>query len=264
SDTDMQKIAREMNYSETTFILSGRLKDNGYPVRIFTPDTEVPFAGHPVLGTAYVVLDEIIRKTVKKIKLNLRAGQVPVAFKYRGSSLDKLWMRQAAPVFGNTLDIKRISEVLGLDVNAIDPRFPVQEVSTGLPFIIVPLKTLDNVRQARINRDRYFDLIKDLTAKAVFIFCPETYNEANNFNARMFADALGISEDPATGSANGCLAGYLVKHRYFGEAKINARVEQGHEIGRPSLLYLRAEEENGQIEVHVGGRVFKVAEGEFV
>jgi len=264
SDIEMQKIAKEMNYSETTFIVSGKMKDNGYDVRIFTPETEVPFAGHPTLGTAYVILHEFIRKPVKKIKLNLLAGQIPVSLKYKENLIDKLWMKQNEPVFGDTFDSKTISDVLNINADALDPGFPVQEVSTGLPFIIVPLKTLTDVREARIDQERYYKLIEKTSAKAIFIFCPETYNKDNDLNARMFADAYGIPEDPATGSANGCLAGYLVKHRYFGEGPVNIRVEQGYEIGRPSLLYLRAEEENGRIEVHVGGKVFKVAEGEFV
>ncbi len=264
SDTEMQKIAKEMNYSETTFILSGKQKDNGYDVRIFTPDSEVPFAGHPTLGTAYVLQREIVKKTVKKIKLNLLAGQIPVAIKYKGESADKLWMKQIEPVFGETFDNSLISKLLNLHEKAIDSKYPVQEVSTGLPFIIVPLKSLDDVKQARINQDQYYKLIKNTSAKAIFIFCPETYNETSNLNARMFADYYGIPEDPATGSANGCLAGYLLKHQYLEADKINVRVEQGHEIGRPSLLYLRAEDNDGHIEVHVGGKVVLVAEGMFV
>ncbi len=264
SDSEMQNIAKEMNYSETTFIVSGKQKDNGYNVRIFTPDTEVPFAGHPTLGTAFVIQREIVRKAIKKIKLNLHAGQIPVAIKYKGDSTDRLWMRQNGPVFGETFSREIAAEVLNLDADAIDAGFPVQEVSTGLPFILVPLKTLEHVKAAWINLEKYYELINSTSAKAVFIFCTETYHETNDLNARMFADHYGIPEDPATGSANGCLAGYLVKHRYLGEGKINVRVEQGYEIRRPSTLYLRAEDVDGEIEVNVGGKVVMVAEGAFL
>jgi len=264
SDTEMQRIAREMNYSETTFIVSDKMKDNGYKVRIFTPEREVPFAGHPTLGTAYVILREVVKKPIKKVKLNLGAGQIPVAIKYSGDDPDKLWMKQPEPVFGDTFDIKEIADVLNLAPGVIDGRFPVQEVSTGLPFIIVPLKTLDDVRSSRIDLDKYYSLIKGISAKAIFIFSPETYERENDLNARMFADYYGVAEDPATGSANGCLAGYLAKYRYFGDDKVNIRVEQGYEIGRPSLLYLRAENAEGHIEIHVGGKVIMVAKGEFV
>ncbi len=264
SDTEMQRIAKEMNYSETTFIVSDKMRDNGYKVRIFTPEREVKFAGHPVIGTAYVIQRELVKKTIKKVKLNLEAGQVPVAIKYRDGDADKVWMKQPEPVFGDTFDIKEVAEVLNLSPGAIDERFPVQDVSTGFPFIIVPLKTMNDVRAARIDRDKYYSLIKGISAKAIFIFSPETYETENELNARMFADYYGIPEDPATGSANGCLAGYLAKYKYFGEESVNIRVEQGYEIGRPSLLYLRAEETDGHIEVHVGGKVVMVAQGEFI
>lgn len=264
SDGEMQRIAREMHYSETTFIVSDKMKDNGYKVRIFTPEREVPFAGHPVIGTAYVIQREIVKRTIKKVKLNLAGGQVPVAIKYRGDDPDKVWMKQPEPVFGERFDAGRIAKALNLGPDSIDDRFPLQDVSTGFPFIIVPLRTLNDVRSARIDRDKYYELIKGISAKAIFIFSPETYENENDLNARMFADYYGISEDPATGSANGCLAGYLAKYRYFGDEKVTVRVEQGYEIGRPSLLYLRAEDMDGHIEVHVGGRVVMVAKGELV
>lgn len=265
SVVEMQNIAREMNFSETTFITSGKLIANGYNVRIFTPLREVPFAGHPTLGTAFVIQNELIQKPVKKVKLNLKAGQIPVSFKYNDKNVPTLlWMKQNGPEFMNVIEPSLIAPVLNISPADIDDRFPVQEVSTGLPFIIVPLKGLSSVKKAKIHPVKYAELIQQTTARAVFIFCTETYSEANDVNARMFADYYGIPEDPATGSANGCLAGYLVKHRYYGDENINLRVEQGYEIGRPSLLHLRAEESDATIEVHVGGRVVLVAKGNFV
>ncbi len=130
--------------------------------------------------------------------------------------------------------------------------------------MIVALRTLDTLKRARISRDRYFELIKSTRAKTLLIFCPETYKEKNDLNVRFFADYYGVPENPATGSANGCLAGYLVKHRYFGKDRINIRVEQGYEIGRPSLLLLQAEEKEEGIDVYVGGKVILVAKGELV
>jgi len=264
SNTEMQRIAKEMNFSETTFILSDEKRDGGYDVRIFTPATELPFAGHPTLGTAYVIQNEIIKEQVDKMVLNLKVGQIPVTFSYDGKHADILRMKQLNPIFGQTLDADLISEVLSLDVRNIDERFPVQEVSTGVPSIMVPLKTLDALKRARISRDRYFRFIKDTQAKTILIFCPETYKEGNDLNVRFFADYYGVPEDPATGSGNGCLAGYLVKHRYFGKDQINIKVEQGYEIGRPSLLLLKAEEKIEGIDVYVGGKVIMVAKGEFI
>jgi len=264
TDIEMQRIAKEMNYSETTFILSEEKRNGGYDVRIFTPEEEVPFAGHPTLGTAYVIQHEIIREPAEKIILNLKAGQIPVTINYNKGQSDILWMKQVAPTFGKIFETGQISKVLNLDKENIGPSFPIQEVSTGLPFIIVPLKTLDALKQAKINRDKYFELIKNAEAKAILIFCPETRSQQNDLSVRVFAEYYGVPEDPATGSANGCLAGYLVKYSYFGKSQIDIRVEQGYEIGRPSLLLLRAESKEGGIDVSVGGRVIMIVKGEFI
>jgi trans-2,3-dihydro-3-hydroxyanthranilate isomerase len=263
-NSEMQQIAKEMNFSETTFILSDEERDGGYDVRIFTPQTELPFAGHPTLGTAYVIQREILKDPVEAIFLNLKIGRIPVTFSYRERKVDTLWMKQLQPTFGPTFDTDLVSQVLNLEPRQIDDEFPVQDVSSGVPCIIVPLKSLNAVKQARISRVKYYDFIRDTQAKTLLIFCPETYNKENDLNVRFFADYYGVPEDPATGSANGCLAGYLVKHRYFGTDRINIRVEQGYEIGRPSLLLLRAEEIAGKINVLVGGRVEMIAKGKFV
>ena len=264
SDIEMQQIAKEMNFSETTFILSDQKRNGGYDVRIFTPKEELPFAGHPTLGTAYVIQHEIIREPVETIILNLKIGQIPVTLKYSGEQIDILWMKQMAATFSRIFEPEQISQVLSLNESEIDDRFPIQEVSTGLPFIIIPLKTLDTLKQAKVIRDKYFELIKDTQAKAMLIFCPQTYDEENDLNIRVFADYYGVPEDPATGSANGCLAGYLVKYRYFGKGQIDIRVEQGYEIGRSSLLYLRAKGKGEKIDVSVGGKVVMIAKGEFI
>jgi trans-2,3-dihydro-3-hydroxyanthranilate isomerase len=153
---------------------------------------------------------------------------------------------------------------LSIEAEAVDDRFPIEEVSTGLPFIIVPLRNLEHVKRCVLAKEKYFDLIKDTEAKSILVFNPETYDAKNNLNVRVFAEAYGVAEDPATGSANGCLAGYLTKHRYFKTEQVNVRVEQGYEVGRPSLLYLTAAVEGGRITVSVGGRVVPVARGELL
>ena len=264
SDSQMQQIAKEMNYSETTFILSSEKQKEGYDVRIFTPNTEIPFAGHPTLGTAFVIQHEIIKENVNNIVLNLKAGKIPVSFNYEGAKSCTLWMKQLPPIFGETFEPEVVSKILSLDINDIDSVSPIQEVSTGLPVVIVPLKTLDAVKKTIINRDKYFEFIKKIEAKTILIFCPETYNIVHDLNVRFFADQYGIPEDSATGSANGCLAAYLVKHRYFGTHQINLQVEQGYEIGRPSLLLLKAEEKKQELTVYVGGKVELIAKGELV
>ncbi len=133
-----------------------------------------------------------------------------------------------------------------------------------MPVFVVPLKNLDAAKRAKIKRDEYFELIEEMQAKAVLVYCPETYDSKNDLNVRVFVDYYGIPEDPATGSANGCLAGYLVKHGYFGDDRIDIRVEQGYEIARPSLLYLKAGQNQEQIDVSVGGKVVMVAKGQLL
>jgi trans-2,3-dihydro-3-hydroxyanthranilate isomerase len=264
-DSEMQRIAREMNFSETTFILSETQRDGSFDVRIFTPGEEVPFAGHPTLGTAHIIRTEILsNKNAGEIKLNLQAGQIPVSFNDSTKQGTICWMRQIEPVFGKAISAKIIVPILNLNQSdIIDERFPIEEVSTGLPHIIVPLRGLDALKRVKINKDKYFEFIKNRWAKPILVFCAEPHNPRNDISVRMFADCFGIPEDPATGSGNGCLAGYLVRHRFWGKDEIDIRSEQGYEIGRPSLLFLRAMEKNGKISISVGGRAITVAKGEF-
>jgi trans-2,3-dihydro-3-hydroxyanthranilate isomerase len=264
STEQMQCIAREMNYSETTFILSEKQHNKGFPVRIFTPTQEVPFAGHPTLGTVFILQQEVIRQAVDTISLNLQVGQIPVMLNYQNLAPDVLWMRQNSPTFGQRFEIQEIAAILNLSASEIDDRYAIEEVSTGIPFIIVPLKTYAALRKAKVNKELFFQRIETTQAKAILVFCPEPQDAENHLRVRVFADGLGVPEDPATGSANGCLAGYLVQHEYFGTPDIDIRVEQGYEIGRPSLLMLQAQKEGEDIRVSVGGRVILVAKGEFV
>ena len=260
----MQQLAREINFSETTFILSDEKRDGAYDIRIFTPQREIPFAGHPTLGTAYIIQKEILKEPVKEIVLNLKAGRIPVKFSDAPDGSEVLWMKQLEPIFGDTYDPEVLAELLSINVNDIYDRFPIQQVSTGLPVVIVPLKTLKAVKKANVVNSKYMKFTKDIAAKTILIFCPETYSKKNDLNVRFFAGRFGIPEDPATGSANGCLAGYLVKQGYFGEETIDIRVEQGIEVGRPSLLLLKAEKKENMIVIHVGGEVKAVAKGELI
>lgn len=266
SDDEMQDIAREMHFSETTFILSDEPKNGGYDVRIFTPESELPFAGHPTLGTSFIIRQEIIKDPVERVTLNLPVGQIPVTFKYDGDQVVEQWMRQMPPEFGPKYKIKEFAEMLNLDIDDIDSRFPIQEVSTGVFCFIVPLKSLDALKRAQIAREKYFDLIRTTESKGVLVFAPEAHEpkSSNDLSVRFFADEMGIPEDPATGSANGCLAGYLVKHEYFGRDHIDIKVEQGYEMNRPSLLLHRAHADGDKIEVNIGGQSILIAKGKLV
>jgi len=264
SVTEMQLIAREMNFKETSFILSDRPNQGGYDVRIFTPVGEIPFAGHPALGTACIIRHEIMERPSDEVILNLKVGAISVSFGDVSGMAGYVWMKQHAPVFGREFDRKTLATALGIADGDVDERFPAREVSTGTPFIIVPLKSLAAVEKARIVPEIFEAIIEKAEAKAILLFTTETVDSDNDLHARVFADYYGVPEDPATGSANGCLAGYMIEHRFLGRDTVDLRVEQGLEIGRPSLIFLKAYKEDQRIEIYVGGRVYMVARGEMV
>jgi len=261
SDEEMQKIAREINFSETTFITSRQPRDGGYDVRIFTPNAEVEFAGHPTLGTAYIIRQKLRLTAESEVALNLRAGRIPVTFSEIPGQPVQLRMKQMSPKFGNRMDASRLAGVLGIPVSAIDARNPVEEVSTGFPTLIVPLVSLAALKAIKIDKEAYFALANSAWAKIILAFCPQGYEEGQNLAVRVFADFYGISEDAATGSSNGSLAAYLAQHRLFGNSYVDVIVGQGYEMGRPSTLALHTELSNNEISVFVGGSVVEVAEG---
>ena len=256
--TLMQQLAKEINFSETTFVTSEEPENGGYNVRIFMPEVEVDFAGHPVLGTAYVIQRELIGRPVERLLLNLPVGQIPVTFGEDGV----IWMRQNPATFGHQFTADDLARILNVSEEDIDARFPIQEVSTGMAFVLVPMVSLEAVKRARVNLDRLRAILGAHDAIAPAIFCRETLHEENDIHVRVLDDIYGAPEDPATGSANGCIAGYLVKHRYFGSNSIALRSEQGYQIGRPSLLHIKAEQSENEIVIRVGGRVEMVAQGQ--
>ena len=261
SAAEMQRIAREINFSETTFIVSRTPRDGGFDVRIFTPTAEVPFAGHPTLGTAHVIRRHLLRTNEEEVVLNLSIGPIHVRFDTAKDGAEMLWMRQTAPTFGRTLDRATTAAVLSLSPNDLDGELPIAEVSTGFPHIIVPVGGLNALRRARIDRARYDVLAAAAWAKVVLIFTREAYEPTHALSVRVFAPFYGIAEDAATGSGNGALAAYLSRHRVLGAATVDCIAGQGYEMNRPSALALRAHEHEGTIAVYVGGSVVDVAEG---
>jgi trans-2,3-dihydro-3-hydroxyanthranilate isomerase len=248
---EMQKIAREFNFAETTFVMGGDA-EQGFDVRIFTPAEELPFAGHPTLGTAFLLRELVTGSGQQTLCLNLPVGKIQVSFAEDGI----VWMTQQQPIFGETLAHGVIAAELGLVEDQLDQQFPVQLVSTGLEFLLVPVRHLADL-QAIVPR-------ADASHRAILAFCVGGYEPDQAIAARMFAPGLGVVEDAATGSANGCLAAYLVAHGYLGSATIDLRVGQGYEIGRPSQLSLKAHKMGSHFTIKVGGRVRLVARGEFL
>ncbi len=264
TDIQMQQIAREFNFSETTFVTNSELVNGGYNTRIFTPTTELPFAGHPTLGTAFAIQQELIKQPIERINLNYQVGQIPVDLNYLNGKPDILWMHQQQPKFYDPVDVEMLAAVIGVSPTDVDERYPIEPVSTGLPCIIMPLKTMAAVSQAKLNLDLYYRAIANLPAQAILVFCPETIDPHRQLHVRVFTEYFGIPEDPATGSANGCLAAYLAKYQYFGSPNLDITVEQGIEMGRSSLLYLRANYTPTNCPVSVGGKVINIAKGEFI
>ncbi|MDE2790233.1 MAG: PhzF family phenazine biosynthesis protein [Paracoccaceae bacterium] len=236
----MQAIALEMNFSETTFVINER--SDGARVRIFTPTRELPFAGHPTLGTAWV-----LGRNRNSYGLHLQAGYVHVTFE----AGDIAWMEPPAVKPGDMLSAQSVAALLGLSLNDIDTRYPCRFATVGPRFALVGVKGLHALRRARVHPDVYDDVAGKETG--VFVFTEGAYNDDAHFAARMFHQR-GLREDPATGSANTAFASHLRSLGFHG----NFVVEQGFEIGRPSRLYLDVAE-----TIRVGGRVRPVMTGRF-
>jgi trans-2,3-dihydro-3-hydroxyanthranilate isomerase len=256
SSTEMQRIARELNFSETTFVEPRPRADGSWPVRIFTPLHEMPFAGHPSLGTAMVIRAHLQKNLPSEVALQLEAGRVPVRFDAEG----KAFLTPPKPRTGEQHDAGLLARLLDLGIEDLDSRFPIEDISTGMPFTFVPIRHLEAVQRARFREDRFRPGQPD----AIFLFTSETSQPDNHVHARMFAPGHGVPEDPATGSANACFALYLLRHRYLGEAPLSVRVEQGVEMGRPSRLYLEISGTAETPVIEVGGRVFEIASGELL
>jgi trans-2,3-dihydro-3-hydroxyanthranilate isomerase len=259
---EMQAIAAEMDFSETTF-LTGPPEDGAWPVRIFTPAEEVPFAGHPTLGTAQVIREHLADDRPETVVLDLQVGEVPVEA-VGSDDGESLWMTQQPPEFGESLAHEALAAVLGLPTEALATDWPVQVVSTGLPTVVVPLADREALTDIDLDPAAYERVTGERAAKNVLAFCADPREDANDLADRVFAPFYDVPEDPATGSSNGCLAAYLARHEYFGDDTVDARVEQGYEMGRPSLLELSADAGGESVTVEVGGGVVPVASGELV
>jgi trans-2,3-dihydro-3-hydroxyanthranilate isomerase len=258
SDKEMQAYAREINFSETTFVTCSDPIRNGYDVRIFTPLQEVDFAGHPTLGTAWLIRKHLLNNKVDKISLNLKVGQITVTF-----DGDKGFMKQVQPVFGKTFSAEDVARVLGIRYSDIDLRFPIQEVSTGLPFLLVPIRNNEVLAQAGVRHEFLPSFGRTTIAKGFMLFSPEAHEANQQLAVRAFAPRLGIIEDPATGSATGALAAWLLRYDYYGKDEISITTGQGYEMGRPSELFIQASYNDGLFDINVGGKTFEIAHGEW-
>lgn len=257
SDDEMQAIAREMNLSETTFILPSDSENDekGIRVRIFTVSEELPFAGHPTLGTAYCIHSQAGRE---RVVLNLNVGSVPVSFTPSGTrSFGE--MRQRDPEFGETYSREELAKALGLKIEDLAGDVPVQVVSTGMPFAIVPIRSLEVIQRMRISWTAIAQFIERREAKFLYFVSREPVEPGSTLHARMIFYG---GEDPATGSAAGCCTAWAVKHGVLAPEQRGV-IEQGFEISRPSRIHIRGSKENDAINnIRVGGYCVEVARGD--
>ncbi len=259
SDEEMQSIAKEMNLSETTFIFpieSAGDIDRGIRVRIFTVQEELPFAGHPTLGTAFALRNG---SGSKEIMLDLNVGKVPVRFEETLGQPPFGEMTQVDPTFGTQHDREAVARAIGLSVDDFDPSLPIETISTGVPFTVTPLKSLDVIQKLRIDLNGAAEYLEKAGGKFFYFVARETVDSAGRLHARMI---FYNGEDPATGSAAGCAAAWMVAH---GVAQPGERVliEQGIEMLRPSRIFVRASRRDNRIvNVRVGGNAIEVMRGE--
>ncbi len=255
SDAEMQGLAKEMNLSETTFIFPGE-GEQGVRVRIFTVSEELPFAGHPTLGTGFVLRGN---NGAAEVRLHLNVGTVPVRFEESPGQPVFGEMRQMDPTFGPIHDREAVVRAAGLRDGDIDPSLPVQTVSTGVPFTVVPLRGLEIARQLHVDLKASAEYLERAGGKFFYFVTRETVDKSARLHARML---FYNGEDPATGSAAGCTAAWMVKHDV---AKPDERVliEQGMEMLRPSRIFVRASRQDDRVvNVRVGGNVVEILRGE--
>jgi trans-2,3-dihydro-3-hydroxyanthranilate isomerase len=270
SDAEMQALAREMNLSETTFILprdAATESREGRKVRIFTVEAELPFAGHPTLGTAlYLYASEPNQTKPDEITLDLKAGKIPVRFTTKSGSTGRGRvdghvfgeMRQRDPEFGTPLSREEVARVIGIAVEEIPSEWPIQPVSTGLTFTIVPFRNRQTLSDLKFSYIQAAEFLKKTGASFFYFLCPERSEGRLDVRARMFFYG---GEDPATGSAAGCAVSWMVQH---GVAKSDEQVviQQGIECRRPSEMYVRATREGGRVtNVRVGGHAVEILRG---
>ena len=259
TDAEMQAIAKEMNLSETTFVLpcdAVTEREQGIRVRIFTVQEELPFAGHPTLGTAFALRGQ---SGSKQIALQLNVGKVPVDFEDNAGQPAFGEMTQIDPTFGMRHEREAVAQATALRMQDFDDSLPIQTVSTGVPFTVAPLKSLAVMRDLQIDLSRAAEYLARTEGKFFYFVTRETVDREARLHARML---FYNGEDPATGSAAGCSAAWMLAN---GVAKPDEHVliEQGIEMKRPSRIFVRASRnDNRVVNVRVGGHSVEIMRGE--
>lgn len=264
SDKMMQRIAAEINYSEATFVNITPEHDGGYPVRIFTPAREISFAGHPILGTAWVIRRYAAPDGGNTVRLNLPVGQVPVSFEGSTDGSEIVWFLAPQIQLGATCSPQAISAALGISPHDIETVSPVQKITAGVSALVVPLRSLGALKKSMLDLRAFAPLAAQGFPPLVYLYCRETYDSRNDLCVRFFFEARGVREDPATGNGAAFLGAYLLEHHLLGGSDLSLRIEQGHEVARPSLIRLYARMIGSSKEISIGGQVVPTMQGELL
>lgn len=268
----MQALAKELNLSESAFVLPAQDAVSDYRVRFFTPAVELPMAGHPTVGTAFVLAHEgmlQLGEPETTITFEEGVGMVPVTLSVRDRHLHLIQMRQPLPTFGPVFaDREAVAQMLSLDLAHLETTLPLEVVSCGVPFLFVPVKSLEAMRAIRFRLDIWERVLRDFAAPHVFAFTQEVVHPTSTVHSRMFAPAMGIAEDPATGAASGPLGCYLVRHGLVQPTTMGTSQmvsEQGFELGRPSLVQVKIEQDGPHITgVSIGGQCYFMGKGQIM
>ena len=270
TDAQMLGITREFNYSESTFVFPPNDPANTRRVRIFTPGGEIPFAGHPTVGTAHVLaaIGEVpLTGPETRIVLEENVGPVSVLIRARDGKPDfaQLSVAKLPEVTDPGVSRERLAAILSIEPDdMLDGAYSPQTVSCGLPFLLVPLRDRKAVARSRLRMDQWEESLQGTLSEMVMVFAADPERPGSDMRARMYAPAVNVPEDPATGSACACLAGYLAA-RTPRDGTLRWVVEQGFEMGRPSILEIEADKDNGRITaIRVGGRTVLVSKGQLL
>ncbi len=257
----MQQIANELNLSESAFVQPATVAEADYRVRFFTPKIELPMAGHPTVGTAYALARQGLH-TQPTLRLQQNVGVINVEIENDADDLT-IWMNQPLPEFGNIFeDTQILADILSIPASGIDTNYPAQVVSTGVPFLYIPIRDIATMNSLKVRLDLWEKYLKDYATPHIFTFSRETQHAGSTVHSRMFAPAMGIAEDPATGAASGPLGAYLKKYNLVGQAE-HIISEQGIMMGRPSFIQIDVSMANGEFsKIRIGGQSVLIGEGQ--
>jgi trans-2,3-dihydro-3-hydroxyanthranilate isomerase len=255
STEQMQQIAREINFAESTFITELHPHNNSATIRIFTPEKEMQFAGHPIIGTSWVLMNKVIESNPRNLKLTVPIGQIPIQ-----QTGDLVWLKAAQPQFFETLPKDNFSTFSNLKENDFDAKLPIQEVTTGSAFVIVPLQNLKALEDLKLDKDKTNEWLAvhcKTKHRALYFYC---FEQGKLYSRMLCIENNQLLEDAATGSASTCLQAYLLKYH---SQEIKITNHQGDFINRPSRIYFDGELSVDIFDIKIGGKTQYIAQGEW-